>query len=182
MEKENNGRSTTMITNTMKWNVSGMSRWTYSIWDVGVTWSVLRKKWCLPTEWRDIQRVTETECVRSIEADIFHLRHWPIEVSPDRLFPQNYKGMETTCLNLHDDQLHALVWEGSLNNNIQNSKETVQAYNGNQTSTRKSTRIFPVLLGLLVIVEPMNWRCTYPEPNVFMVRASSLVDNEASKG
>ena len=34
-------------------------------------------------EWRDIQRVTETECVQSIEVDIFCLRHWPIEVSPD---------------------------------------------------------------------------------------------------
>ena len=35
-------------------------------------------------EWRDIQRVTETECVWSIEADIFHLRCWLIEVFPDR--------------------------------------------------------------------------------------------------
>ena len=83
MEKENNGRSTTMMTNTMKWNVFRMSRWTYSVWDVGVTQSVLRKKWCLLTEWRDIWRVTETECIQSIEADIFCLRHWPIEVSPD---------------------------------------------------------------------------------------------------
>ena len=83
MEKENNGRSITMMTNTMKQNVFRMLRRTYSIWDVGVIWSVLRKKWCLLTEWRDIQRVTETECVQSIEADIFHLRRWLIEVSPD---------------------------------------------------------------------------------------------------
>ena len=34
-------------------------------------------------EWRDIQRVTETEYVWSVEADIFCLRHWQIEVSPD---------------------------------------------------------------------------------------------------
>ena len=57
------GKSTTMMTNTMKQNVFGMSRRTYSIWYVGVIWSVLRKKWCLPTEWRDIWRVTEMECV-----------------------------------------------------------------------------------------------------------------------
>ena len=38
----------------------------------------------LPMEWRDVQRVTETECVHSVEADIFHLRCWPIEVSPDK--------------------------------------------------------------------------------------------------
>ena len=37
----------------------------------------------LPTEWRDIQRVTEMECVQNVEADIFHLRHWLIEVSPN---------------------------------------------------------------------------------------------------
>ena len=38
----------------------------------------------LPTEWRNIQRGTETECVQSVEMDIFHLRSWLIEVSPNR--------------------------------------------------------------------------------------------------
>ena len=37
----------------------------------------------LPIEQRDVQRVTETECVRSVEAGIFCLRHWLIKVSPD---------------------------------------------------------------------------------------------------
>ena len=37
----------------------------------------------LPMEWRDVWRGTETECVRSVEADIFHLRSQLIEVSPD---------------------------------------------------------------------------------------------------
>ena len=83
MEMENNGKSTTMMTNTMKQNVFRMARQTYSIWDVGVIQSMLRKRWCLLMEWRNIQRVTETECVQSIEADIFRLRHWLIEVSSD---------------------------------------------------------------------------------------------------
>ena len=39
----------------------------------------------LLTEWRDIQRGTEMECVRSVEADIFHLRGRLIEVSPNNL-------------------------------------------------------------------------------------------------
>ena len=37
----------------------------------------------LPTEWRDIWRGTEMECVQSVEADIFHLRSQLIEVSPN---------------------------------------------------------------------------------------------------
>ena len=42
-------------------------------------------------EWRDVQRVTEIECVWSVEAGIFHLRHWPIKVSPNSCGPMpNY--------------------------------------------------------------------------------------------
>ena len=47
----------------------------------------------LPTEWRDVQRVTETEYVWSVKVDIFCLRHWPIEVSPDIHPP--FKGVTT---------------------------------------------------------------------------------------
>ena len=36
-------------------------------------------------EWRDIWRGSETECVRSVEADIFHLRCRLIEVSESYL-------------------------------------------------------------------------------------------------
>ena len=36
--------------------------------------------------WGDIQSVTETECVQSVEVDIFCLRHWPIEMSPDKVY------------------------------------------------------------------------------------------------
>ena len=81
MEKENNGRSTTMMTNTQ------------CVWNVEVDIFHLRcqsnsecvgEEMMLLTEWRDIWRVTEMECVQSVEADIFHLRRWPIEVSPDR--------------------------------------------------------------------------------------------------
>ena len=82
------------------------------------------------------------------------------------------KGWKTP--NLHDDQLHALEWEGGLNNDAQNSEETIQAYiAGLQTCASNSTWIFPVLLDLLVIVESAKWRCTYPESNAVMVRASS---------
>ena len=37
----------------------------------------------LLTEWRDIWRGTETECVQSVEANIFHLISQLIEVSPN---------------------------------------------------------------------------------------------------
>ena len=43
--------------------------------------------------WGDVQSVTEMECVWSVEADIFHLRHWLIEVSPDIHPP--FKGVMT---------------------------------------------------------------------------------------
>ena len=45
----------------------------------------------LLTEWRDVWRVTEMECVWSVEADIFHLRCWPIEVSPDTTLLLHFK-------------------------------------------------------------------------------------------
>ena len=88
MEKENNGGSTTMMTEyvqNIEADIFHLRHWS--------SLECVEEEVVLLMQWRDVWRGTETECVWSVEADIFCLRSWLIEVSPNIHPP--FKGVTT---------------------------------------------------------------------------------------